>query len=44
VCVQASESQRAGYFPLAELRAHGTEVLEGPQIHEAPLISPRATR
>jgi DnaA family protein len=32
VCVQASESQRAGYFPLAELRAHGTEVLEGPQL------------
>lgn len=28
-CVQASETMRAGYFPLRELRALGVEVLEG---------------
>jgi DnaA family protein len=28
-CVQASETMRAAYFPLAELRALGVEVLEG---------------
>jgi DnaA family protein len=29
VCVQASDSQRAGYFPLSELAGLGVEVLEG---------------
>jgi DnaA-homolog protein len=29
VCVQASESQRAGYFPLGDLSALGVGVLEG---------------
>lgn len=28
-CVQASETMRAGYFPLGQLRALGPEVLEG---------------
>jgi DnaA family protein len=33
VCVQASETMRAGYFPLRELGAFGVDVLEGlPQL------------